>query len=285
MSECKNKSCYNCSSECIELIHKGVRDNNDINVFRCKKCGLVFLSDNSHITDTFYAEGCMSKDINLQDWINNTKADDNRRFLMLKKDIKNKVLTDFGCGNAGFLNLTKNHCKKVYGLELQKDFSEYFKKCSLEVFNDISQLPEKSDVITMFHVLEHIKNPVTLLKNLQPYLNDNGKIIIEVPNSNDALIRLYNSKRFQDFVYWSCHLFIFNEQTLKQIAKNAGYKITKFRHIQRYSLMNHLYWIFNNKPGGHKIWQKYDLKPLNIIYSLILKALKATDTIFIELTK
>lgn len=284
MYKCK-KRCYNCKKEDIELIHKGVRDNKEIDVFRCKNCGLVFLSDDEHISNSFYANGKMTNGIKLKDWINNTKTDDKRRFLMLEKKIKDKVLLDFGCGNAGFLNFAKNCSKKVYGLELQKEYQSYFKECSLEIFDDISKIPKKPDIITMFHVLEHIKNPIELLKSLKPYLNDGGRIIIEVPNRNDALIGLYNCKSFQDFVYWSCHLFIFSEKNLKEIIKKAGYKIINFRYIQRYGLMNHLYWVFNNKPRGHIINKKYDFKSVNVFYSFILKLLKATDTIIVEISK
>lgn len=286
MNENPEQKCYSCGGGDFEIIHRGTRDNANLDVLKCKNCGLLFLSDDSHIDSTFYEQGGMlGGKFNLQNWINNTFEDDKRRFLMLKKDLKNKVLTDFGCGNAGFLNLAKNTAKKVYGVELQKDLYEYFDKCNLEVYADIAAIPEKSDIITMFHVLEHIKNPVQILKNLKPHLNQGGKIIIEVPNSKDALIRLYNCKSFQDFVYWSCHIYVYNEKTLKKIVQDAGYKIEKFRQIQRYSLINHLFWLFKHKPGGHKKWAKFDLKPLNWVYSFILKLFKMTDTLMIEISK
>lgn len=280
-----NKKCYICQSEDSETIHKGVRDNEKLDVLCCKNCGLVFLCDDSHIDSTFYEQGGMlGKKVNLSKWIKNTYEDDRRRFLTYKKELRNKVVTDFGCGNAGFLNFAKTVCKKVYGLELQKDFYDYFKECTLDVLRNIEDIPEKSDIITMFHVLEHIKDPSSLLKNLKSFLNENGKIIIEVPNSNDALIRLYNCRSFQDFVYWSCHLYVYEEKTLKQIVNNAGYKILKFKHIQRYGTMNHLHWLLKNKPGGHKKWSKFDFKVLNCIYSFILKLFKITDTMIIEIS-
>ena len=159
-----NIQCYNCKSSNCKIIHKGTRDNSNIDVLCCKECGLVFLSDNTHISENFYEEGGMlAGKINLENWIRNTEPDDKRRFSMLENSIKDKVITDFGCGNAGFLNLAKNFAKKVYGVELQKDFVSYFKDCGLDIFQNIYEIPEKSDVITMFHVLEHIKDPVSAL--------------------------------------------------------------------------------------------------------------------------
>ena len=285
MKNPKETICYNCKKQDIQTIHKGVRDNSSIDVLQCKNCGLVFLSNTAHINNEFYADGGMVKNINFENWRQNTYPDDERRFLSLKKSLTNKTLVDFGCGNANFLNLAKNECKKVYGIELQKDFCEYFKKCNLTVFESIDNLPENADVITMFHVLEHLKDPTETLKNIKEKLNDNGQIIIEVPNSNDVLLKLYKSKSFADFVYWSCHLFVFNTETLKQTVEKAGYKIQKIHHIQRYTMMNHLYWLLKNKPGGHKIWAKYDSKILNLVYSITLKLLKMTDTIEIVAQK
>lgn len=286
MTEQNTHICYNCKNKDFELIHKGVRDNNNIDVLCCKKCGLVFLSDDSHISETFYAQGGMlGKNINFDNWKKNTESDDLRRFLFLEKKIKNKILIDFGCGNAGFLNFAKKTAQKVFGVELQKDFYPYFKECNLEVYPKIYEIGQKADIITMFHVFEHLKDPISVLSGLKPYLKDDGSIIIEVPNSNDALIKLYRNKSFEDFVYWSCHLYVFNANVLKQIVQKAGYKIKRFEYVQRYSFINHLYWNLKNKPSGHKIWAKYNLKLFNNFYSFILKLFGIADTMLIEITK
>ena len=147
------------------------------------------------------------------------------------------------------------------------------------IFDTIQKLPEKADIVTMFHVLEHLKDPIESLKEIKKYLNPNGKIIIEVPNSNDALLKLYRSKSFANFVFWSCHLFVYNPKNLKQIVQKSGLKVKKIRYIQRYSLMNHMYWLLKHKAGGHKIWAKYDCKLFNTAYSFFLKLTKTTDTI------
>ncbi len=285
MENQKSNVCYNCKNEKIKLIHKGVRDNKSLDVLRCKHCGLVFLSDDSHMNNEFYVDGGMVKNNSFENWCNNTYPDDQRRFLALEQQLVGKVLVDFGCGNANFLNLAKKYCAKVYGIELQKDFCEYFEKCNLQVFQSLDQLPEKADIITMFHVLEHLKDPVEMLNAIKQNLKDNGQIVIEVPNSNDVLLKMYKCKSFADFVYWSCHLFVFNKKTLKEIAQKAGLKIKKCHYIQRYSVMNHMHWLLKNKPGGHKIWAKYDNKLANGVYAAILKLFGVTDAIEIVLQK
>ena len=285
MNKKKASSCYNCKNQDFSLVHKGCRDNSDVDVLKCKKCGLLFLSNFSHVDNSFYEEGRMIGSLDLQNWIKTTEQDDKRRFLFLKDKIQNKIILDFGCGNAGFLNIAKSVCQKTYGIELQKDFQDYFKSCGLTVFSSVTELPEKVDYITMFHVLEHLKNPVEELKKLKEFLSDDGYILIEVPNSKDALLSLYKSKSFSDFVFWSCHLFVYNILTLKDIAQKAGFEVIKIDYVQRYTLMNHLHWLFKNKPAGHKVWKNYDYVFLNKFYFKFLKFFKITDTIIIELKK
>ena len=279
------KKCILCGSTTRSLVHKGVRDNSDIDVLCCVDCGLNFLSTDKHISDEFYEEGRMTPPhTKLEAWIKNTAPDDQRRFEFLKNNIVNKIIIDFGCGNGGFLKLANTVTEHAYGVELQKSLTSHFEKNNIKVRTKIDYISQKADIITLFHVLEHIKNPFDFLKGLKPFLKQEGTIIIEVPNADDALLTLYKSKAFKDFTYWGCHLFIYNAQTLEQTAKKAGFKINYVKHIQRYGLMNHLYWLIKKKPGGHKKWEMFDSTILNTIYSLFLKSFKKTDTVLISIS-
>lgn len=72
-------------------------------------------------------------------------------------------------------------------------------------------------------------------------LEKNGEIIVEVPNSDDALLTLYENKGFQNFTYWSEHLFLFSSKAIVNMVEQAGLKSNWVKHIQRYPLSNHLY--------------------------------------------
>ena len=48
---------------------------------------------------------------------------------------------------------------------------------------------------------------------------------------------------------------------------------------QRYPLSNHLYWLSQGKPNGHKIWDDFNDKVLDTHYSDQLKKLNLTDTL------
>lgn len=282
----KEDNCYLCESNKFEKLKVGVRDNPKIDVLQCENCSLVFLSSFDHINDDFYKNGGMhGGEIDVESWFKNTKDDDTRRFKFLKKQIKNKKVLDFGCGNGGFLNNAKKITQKAVGVDLQKSLQDFYAKNELEVYSSINEVSEKFDYITIFHVLEHLPDPIELLKSMESKLSENGEIIIEVPNSNDALVTIYNNWAFMNFTYWSCHLFLFNEQTLLETIKKAGYKVNYLKHVQRYGFTNHLWWKFFKQPGGHKKLWTPNCCCINKIYSKILAKLKATDTIVVSISK
>ena len=144
---------------------------------------------------------------------------------------------------------------------------------------------KKYDIITAFHVVEHLKNPKEILKDLSQLLIENGEMIVEVPNSDDALLTLYESNDFQNFTYWSQHLFLFNEKTMTELIKQTGLKLNWIKHIQRYPLANHLYWLSKDKPGGHKKWNFLNNDRLNSEYESQLALIGRTDTIIVGISR
>lgn len=246
--------CNLCNSQNYKKRKGTVRDNKNLEIFECCDCGLVFLSEDKHIDDTFYENSNMHQAFNFSKWKNETLEDDTRRFNFLKNSLINKKVLDFGSGNGGFLKLAKNVSKKVLGIELEKAVEPFYKEENIPLENNIDNIEKKFDVITSFHVIEHIKEPFIILEKLKELLEGNGKLIIEVPNANDALLTIYENEAFSNFTYWSCHLYLYTKYTLELLAKQAGFKVEFIKHIQRYPLSNHLYWLSKNKAGGHEKW-------------------------------
>lgn len=280
-----NVNCYLCGSKDFEKLEGVVRDNPSLDVLLCKNCSLVFLSSTEHIEDGFYEnDGMHCGAVDVDNWRKQTREDDKRRFKFLKKQIEHKNILDFGCGNGGFLSMAQKTAKNSVGVELQKSLKEFYAEKNLKVFSSIEEVSEKFDYITLFHVLEHIKNPIALLKQLAGSLNKAGELIIEVPNSNDALLSIYKNSAFMNFTHWSCHLFLFNEQTIQEVVKQAGFKVNYIKHVQRYGFCNHLYWQLCKKPGGHKKLWFMNCKIMNKLYEKSLAQLKATDTILVSIS-
>jgi len=278
-----SRKCYLCNTQKFTQVEGKVRDLPDMPILKCKECGLVFLENFNHIDEGFYEESKMRSDKDISDWdvyIQESLVDDLRRAEWIKEKVLNKSVLDFGCGAGGFLSKIKDCVKRCSGVEKDRSLQRIIKnKFNVYVYPDIEDVNEKFEVITLFHVLEHFKDPEGLLVRLSKLLENDGHIIVEVPNSNDALLSLYKSKAFSEFTYWGCHLYLFNDENLKKLVEKAGLSIDYVQQIQRYPLSNHLYWLAEGKPGGHKKWDSLDSEELNKLYERSLGNLGICDTI------
>ncbi|HHT9146673.1 MAG: class I SAM-dependent methyltransferase [Clostridiales bacterium] len=281
-------ACYLCGNDNYKQKDGCVRDNARLKVLECCNCGLVFLSSFDHVGRDFYENSGMHGESphNFHELLNEAVLDDERRFEFIKPLLINCSVLDFGCGTGGFLHRVKSLARVAHGIELEKRFAKYYQQMDMQVFANISSVPDGNcyDIITLFHVLEHLPDPKATLIQLSRFLKENGKIIIEVPNSDDALLTLYQCKDFQSFTYWSCHLYLFNSSTLSNLAEQAGLKINYIKQVQRYSLANHLYWLCQGKPGGHQHWQFFNTPELHGAYEAQLAALGKCDTLMMSLS-
>lgn len=284
--------CSLCGSKRNYLIHKGVRDNKNIDVLKCEECGLVFLSDMSGMIDAgFYEEGGMhsgvnSAEANFDVWRNNSYQEDMRRAKEIISSFGGGKLLDFGCGNGGFLKILKEKgLENVYGVELEDNCRERLKKEGICVRRIIDEYEEEFDYVTMFHVIEHLANPNEYLEKIWHHMKTNGELQIETPNADDVLLSLYECEAFADFTYWSCHVMLYNVDTLSKLLQNNGFEVTGKKQIQRFPVSNHLYWLSKGMPGGHNKWSFLNDDVMNDIYTAKLVEMGKCDTILLECKK
>jgi len=281
--------CYLCKNSKFKQRNGSVRDNAELFVLECDECGLVFLSSFDHISADHYEKSGMHGDEkpNIDRWLSETYVDDNRRFNFIKEKIVNKSLLDFGCGIGGFIEMvrTSKLASKVAGLEPEKAIYESFKDRNIIAFSNLEDAKSfsKWDIITAFHVIEHLPDPKETLNQLAKLLTKEGEIIIEVPNSDDALLTLFENDAFAHFTYWSQHLFLFNKKTFSKLIDQTELRLNWIKNVQRYPLSNHLYWLSKGLPGGHKVWSFLNDKELNDNYETQLAVLGKTDTIIASL--
>jgi 2-polyprenyl-3-methyl-5-hydroxy-6-metoxy-1,4-benzoquinol methylase len=278
-------NCILCGSSKHSRIFEGTRDKKDIDVLKCEYCGLVFLSSFEHIIENFYKNSGMYENtkFSLADIIEESKKDDWRRYKMLEQKIINKSILDIGCGSGGFLKYSQLCTPYVAGVEIEERMISHLSHhSSINIYSSIEQIPSKEiyDFITMFHVLEHIQDPELFLSKIKCHMRENTKLIIEVPNVDDALISLYNNLSFKKHYFWSCHLILYNNITLKGVIEKSGnFKVEKTMQIQRYPLANHIYWILKGLPGGHNRNTIFNNKILKSCYEKCLVFLRKCDTI------
>lgn len=283
--------CYICGSDKLAKRDGKVRDNPNLEILECCECGLVFLSQDSHISEEFYENSGMHGDSNdlpnINEWLIENRGDDSRRFDYLQQQLINSKILDFGCGVGGFLLKAREIAKEANGVELESRLQPHYQENHLTVFQALNKIPEdiNYDLITAFHVVEHLRDPRNVLLELGSLIAEKGKIIIEVPHANDALLTLYKNKPFSEFTYWSCHLYLFSPNSLRMLGEQAGFNVDYIQQTQRYPLSNHLNWLINGEPGGHKQFGFLDSLQLNSAYTAQLSSIGMCDTLVACFTK
>ena len=266
-----------------------------VKVIKDLKTNIIFL--NKHITSNHYYSALKYGDddrknieklkvglTNVKTLSGNIKSeiieDDYRRSEQFKKYLKNKDILDFGCGWGGFLKNLKNY-KSLNGVELRNECISHVKHNikRVKISNNINSFKKSFDIITMFHVLEHLPYQINALKVLKSKLKKNGKIIIEVPHAQDFLILQDKLKEFKKFTFWSEHLILHTYKSLKTVLSKSGFKKINIKFYQRYNFSNHLGWFLNKKPGGHYYYKDLINDQLNQSYCKNLIRIKQTDTL------
>ena len=275
------------SDKNLHFINNKTRDKK-IRVIRDKKIEIIFLE--KFVTNSnFYKSTKYKKNdrefTNIK--IKNQKhslptnvKDDSRRAKQFNKIFRNRDVLDFGCSWGGLLRKIKNS-KSLNGVEIRKECVKYIKKNlkKINLSDNIESFSKKFDIISLFHVLEHLPNQIQILKLLRSKLKKKGKLIIEVPHAKDFLILQSELKEFKDFTFWSEHLILHTQKSLKTFLLKSGFKKIKIQFYQRYNFSNHLGWFLKKKPGGHLFYKGFSNKKLDKVYKDNLIKLGQTDTL------
>lgn len=186
---------------------------------------------------------------------------------------KNQKILDIGTGYGWAVELLREDGYEIDGAEISDLKRQMLKQRSgIELFdwNLLDGVPNVIkacyDVISMFHVLEHISEPIIFLKRAAALLKTTGAIYIEVPNHDDYMktaLPEYNA-----FSYTRQHLSYFTHKTLFSLLVSAGFKEIKFFGLQNYSFENSLWWMREKRPflDYHQINVPKPLQWLNKIY-------------------
>lgn len=143
-----------------------------------------------------------------------------------------KRLLDVGCGNGFFLKFMKENGWEVFGIEPSLKASEYARSLELNVFNTtLEEFTDDKwfnyfDLVNLKCVLEHIQNPVEVLKVCKSFLKDSGMICVEVPNDFNALqLQVHKSGKPQWWIAIPDHINYFDFRSLEKLLESLGYEI------------------------------------------------------------
>lgn len=149
----------------------------------------------------------------------------------------NGKLLDYGCGAGGFLDRMKQFGWNVTGMDISPAAVEQCRQQGLNVTvgnNPAQQFaPATFDVITMWHVLEHVPSPTDTMQQINTILKPNGKLIMALPNIDSWLFKWLGYCWFP--LELPRHLTHFSKKTAIEILEKTGFKVTKIfaqRHGQ-----------------------------------------------------
>jgi ubiquinone/menaquinone biosynthesis C-methylase UbiE/transcription elongation factor Elf1 len=196
-------------------------------ITECENCGLK-------ITNPRPTEGDIIKYYESSDYISHSNTSKGivnalyqiaRRFTIKRKKrlIKSicpdgKSLLDFGCGTGEFLAVMKNDGWNSKGIEPGVTAREFAKNSHLLDVIEPQEMHKIAsnffDIITLWHVLEHVHKLNESVEELKRILKDNGKLVVAVPNNNASEQLIY--KQFWAAYDVPRHLYHFNVESIAQ---------------------------------------------------------------------
>jgi 2-polyprenyl-3-methyl-5-hydroxy-6-metoxy-1,4-benzoquinol methylase len=139
---------------------------------------------------------------------------------------------DIGCGTGEFILFMKQKGWDATGLELSAEAVEIARKMGLDVHNESVEAfqpkaEHRFDAVTMFHVLEHIPDPVGFLGRVKGLLSEDGMVVIQVPNDFSEL-QLIARERLQCRKWWIAvpdHINYFDFKSLNALLARLGFEV------------------------------------------------------------
>lgn len=199
-------------------------------VVKCDRCGLVYLNPRPLnlicYYDAYRKQTLEEKDVFLFLLPNRVKK--------IKRFKTSGRIFDVGCGIGVFLSDMRKEGFDVYGCETYPYACDLAKKEGLRnIYNDdilSLNLPENFfDVVTLWHVLEHLEEPRKTLKKIRQILKDDGMLVIECPDFSSLQSRFFKDKWLA--VDLPRHLYHFSLNTLRKVLRSAGFEIYKMDYI------------------------------------------------------
>jgi SAM-dependent methyltransferase len=245
------KPCILCGGTAVKRLYMQAH----FPVVKCVPCGLTFADEHfkQEDLDSFYsgdyyqrAYVCHPPEIDSK-----VAADYVKAFRRVAKDGTSGRLLDFGSARGTFLGELKARAV-VPGWDLEGiDINADEIAMGLAVGNpvrcgsvDESNPPEGSyDAVTAFSVLEHLQDPIGIMKNLSRILKVGGHLVAIVPSGSCLILDLAllssrllgkRAQGFCDNVFHEEHLYYFTRKTMTEALRRAGLEPTQWFYTPSY---------------------------------------------------
>jgi len=240
-----NKKCTWCESENTQ-IYLSLKDEfltkEDFQIYQCQDCGLLFTEPRpakDKIGAYYKSEEYYSHQENKQGFI--PRIYERVKSINLKNKSKMATLAlkpgrilDIGCGVGDFLHVMETQGWETFGIEPSEEAKAIAKKrtkAQVYVPEQIEELANESfDLITMWHVLEHVDDLKTEIAHLQRLLKKGGRLVLALPNFKSYDATFYKEK-------WAAydvprHLSHFCRKSIANIFKNSQLRLIETNKLR-----------------------------------------------------
>jgi SAM-dependent methyltransferase len=180
------KTCRLCNSDLLTKL------DDVCNISKCSSCGYIF--DNPRPSFDEINE-YYSQKRKYDGWLENLKPRENlwkKRLKQMQRWKKPGNVLDIGTGIGQFLDIAREEFTEISGTEISESALQIAKEhYNLDIFHgsieSIDFSERKFDNITIFHVLEHVDDPCSVIKKCHVLLKENGILFIAVPNDIQSI--------------------------------------------------------------------------------------------------
>ena len=220
-AEARCISCPLCQSQKAEEV---LRSQNSYPILRCRQCSLVFTDDRTAPSaNTLYPVGDQTgrQFARKIGWM--LKLFLRQREAFVRRLKRSGRLLDFGCGNGAFALQMSHVGFDTVGIEpfsLGATVTAPRLKLIQAPWQEVEGELGSFDVITLWHVLEHLHRPTEMLERLTAHLAPDGVIVISVPNFASFQSTVFRGRWFH--LDPPRHLSHFEQATLERCLRQAG---------------------------------------------------------------
>ena len=165
---------------------------------------------------------------------------------------------DVGCGDGSFLAALAQSGWEVFGTERSDVIAATARRrlgdrVQLQAIDKAAYPPASFDLITYWHVLEHLDNPLHALVETRRLIKANGTVLVAVPNIRSLQARLFG----QDWLHLDVprHRWHFDTITLAKLAERSGFEVQDLRHFSlEYGPIGIVQGIATKLGGGHVLF-------------------------------
>lgn len=226
------------------------KDDRHYTIVECNSCGTIQVCEHYEAVSPDYVH------LTLEDlgpshiWMNREhKHDAYRQFMALMQDIgglgPDTVIVDVGCGTGGFGEYCRQHGLRYIGCDASAAQVEYAVTCGLDVvradrladFTSLDGIPTDTTVVfTLWDVLEHVREPNSVLSDIARKGFRNTYVFISVPNGGALRWKkmMYRALgRKLPYLPWE-HVFYYTPRSLKLLLQSCGFDETASGAVKNY---------------------------------------------------